>query len=631
MKSIAPCLFISFALIALFGFINLEPQALFKNNSVEKALKLPPIIDSCWTMVNSDSEPPRFGLQTLDIENMTPSSDGGFFTYGFFNFTTFNSQDGNTIRKLGQGGYVAKYNAGGDLKWIVNTDGLNNDDESKDVVKSVVEDSEGNIYLCGLSQGKFIDRSGKIITWDTEFPGTYIGFVVKLDSEGNHIWDYYSLEATPNILETDKENNLIISTVTGGVITTWVGENEFEYSNRVASANWPNFQILKLDSEGIFQWNFPVYISGSNREQIVDIGIDQHSNIYLTGDFDRFASFYSVNDNGPYDIRETSDVGSMFFLVKYSSEGKLIWEGRGETMRLGDFDADVYDMTTDELGNCYLSGSNQVFNQFQKMGFNNTDGTTTEKSIGQYFVLKVNPEGICEWINGASYSFYGIGHKVSTFGDKVSVVGSVAQNDRSLLTDVSFSSTDGNEYDAQLYVNDLFFAVYDTTGKVDRIFSNGVNQQRPLGQQFVTGFIQQDEYHFLLAQNIEFFSAPTRRYDFFGTTISPFTGLDGLISKFRGGCGTYIYPNFSSTESVSESESNILIHPNPTMDVVTLKNYIPEKGDEVLLFDMKGKRISYKTQSDKLEISNLMSGEYFIKILREGEVYFGGKILKVEK
>ena len=65
------------------------------------------------------------------------------------------------------------------------------------------------------------------------------------------------------------------------------------------------------------------------------------------------------------------------------------------------------------------------------------------ENVGTFFIAKVNPNGICEWIKGAAHSYSGTGYKVIKSGDEIIVIGSIRGFD-TVTQEVDFLSSDGN-------------------------------------------------------------------------------------------------------------------------------------------------------------------------------------------
>ncbi|PJC62190.1 MAG: hypothetical protein CO022_05855, partial [Flavobacteriales bacterium CG_4_9_14_0_2_um_filter_32_27] len=87
----------------------------------------------------------------------------------------------------------------------------------------------------------------------------------------------------------------------------------------------------------------------------------------------------------------------------------------------------------------------------------------------------------------------------------------------------------------------------------------------------------------------------------------------------NGGCNdTYcdsVY--YNSTVGITEQNSTaLLIYPNPANDFITIENTIMAI-DEIVIYDITGKTIKTilpKTNTTKVNVSDLSDGVYFIKI-----------------
>ena len=152
--------------------------------------------------------------------------------------------------------------------------------------------------------------------------------------------------------------------------------------------------------------------------------------------------------------------------------------------------------------------------------------------FGTFFIAKVNTNGICEWIKGAAHSYSGTGYKVIKSNDEIIVVGSI-RGFNTLTEDVEFLSMDGNNIEASINTADYFLAIYDTDGNVDRIVTNGINDQRFFVSDRISGFFKDSNDNYYISRNIWFYTDGPKNYENFGHIINgqDLDGIDGTITK----------------------------------------------------------------------------------------------------
>ncbi|HRI59716.1 MAG TPA: T9SS type A sorting domain-containing protein, partial [Saprospiraceae bacterium] len=83
----------------------------------------------------------------------------------------------------------------------------------------------------------------------------------------------------------------------------------------------------------------------------------------------------------------------------------------------------------------------------------------------------------------------------------------------------------------------------------------------------------------------------------------------------------------SSTNAIQQGQRTIRIYPNPANQDVIAEGM--ESGDEILLFDISGRLIKQeKSQTNTLDVSDMVPGFYLLKIIRKGEYMGTFKITK---
>lgn len=507
-------------------------------------------IDDCWTIINSGEDiyngqytyaqfPGYHDPEVMDIAQV----QDGFIACGHYNEQIFDSKYGVNYTGLENknGSYLTKYNRDGLLKWIVYTEKSDNSD--RDVMYSTVEDSNGNIYVAGHSRGVFYDNFGNSVDFSTITTG---GFILKLNSEGRLIWHIKTRFVYAKRLHIDDDNSLIVSGDISGV-----NAEKRIYLNNIQTEVLYNYDsvdvnrfFLKLDSSGSLQWHTGIKTTGPNSEFLEDIGHDGNNNLYLTGYCSFNATAYSADNNSPNIISFTGNSPKLF-LIKFNENGQIIWHtksyvdnpnyGEGVTPR---------SIITDNDGNSYITGGNSNYNSNYNQVFENVDGSSTSESVSGFYVAKINTDGICEWIRGATNVLYGGGSKLIKSGDEIIAIGGVSNNSSSNpLTTTEFLSTNGSNLQASFYPWDYFLTVYDEDGNLKRIITNGVNTTKPFSRGRISGFFKDDNNNYYLSRNIQFLLFGLQSYENFSHTIeaSDFDGIDGTITKFTEECGIVIY------------------------------------------------------------------------------------------
>jgi len=231
--------------------------------------------------------------------------------------------------------FLAKYNPSGTLLWAKSFGGNSNDEGL-----AISLDPLGNVYLAGLI---FNDT---IIFGNTTLhaaASSFTAFNVKLDANGNVIWAKSSSNGLGMGygISADSSGNSYLAgryysdSITFGTITL----------HNPSTPHDVEF-LVKFDSSGNVVWakqSEGIQSSG----YATNVNADLYGNIYVVGYFGSdsisFGS-YTLHNNGTFNI----------FLLKYDSTGNVLW-----AKSFGGTSQDLsFSVTNDRFGNCFITGYN---------------------------------------------------------------------------------------------------------------------------------------------------------------------------------------------------------------------------------------------------------------------------------
>lgn len=267
----------------------------------------------------------------------------------------------------GADAWVAKYDGGSTLLWKKQL-GLFGPDVSSN---GVAADSMDNVYISGYTLGSLgASNQGLADAW-----------IAKYNYSGVLVWKrQLGTSSTENSLgvATDSLGNVYISGYTSGALAG---------ANRGGSDAW----VAKYNSGGVLVWKRQLGSSGTD----VSCGVatDSKGNVYISGSTTGSLA-------GTYQGEEDA------FVAKYNSSGTLLWD-----RQLGTPSGDLsYDVTTDSVGNVYISGD--------------TGGSLAKARTSfdaDAFVAKYSTTGKLVWKQqlGSLYDHYDIsnGVAINTNGD----------------------------------------------------------------------------------------------------------------------------------------------------------------------------------------------------------------------
>lgn len=609
-------------------------------HNVPYVYETPAVQDDCFLLTNNSTDPSWPGYYNPDISEMKPTAIG-FFTCGTYDDEIFDSNYGITLDLTGKkGGYLAKHDRNGVLKWVVYTVNNTNINSNDNVIYSSTEDSDGNIYISGKSAGKFYDNAGHV----TDLGLTPIGistryFLIKLNPKGELIWYMQNYVFGFIKLDIDHENNIV---ALSDFVTNYVSPQLYfngSLGQLIGQQTTPmdeeaTNEIIKISPQGTVIWDTKVRLESANIRELYKIGFDNTNHIYISMGYDVYARVYRTGTNASQVIYGDGGYGGKIGIIKLDKNGLIQWFTQSGTVNTVGNQNDgnrLYDMIVEDDGTIYFTGNNATGNNWNAAlnytyVFYNTNGSTVQTQQGPYFVAKVNSNGICQWIRGAGHTYYGYGYQVLHSGNEIFVMGMISNNGVHSCSGV-FDSTDGTTYQLTIGASDYFVSVYDTSGNLKRIFVNGDNTD-DFFFNGATGFFKEGDY-FYLAKNLGYFTGFSGFNDF-GNVVPALNGRDGTILRFTEACGIMRYDANLSNHSFS-SLDKLTIAPNPTNNEFTIKLGASFENAILAIYDISGKMISEETFTNVTEIKSNVKGEtgvYFVKLkTQDGEKCF--KLIKM--
>lgn len=324
--------------------------------------------------------------------------------------------DGSDIDFIGGGGYrdalIAKIDPQGNFIWA---HGFGN--AAWDRPWSITSDAQANVYSGGVFSNRVDFDPGPdsaILVSNTKgvWPD---GFISKYDPDGNFIWAKHLLTARAlgasqsatllaiTAMEVDPAQSLII----GGAFWDTV---YFDSSlPTVSVTSLRDMFLAKYDSNGNFIW--AKQMGAAMDQQIQDLALDNHGNIYCTGyyfgspDFDPGSGTSLLTSVGSGDI----------FLAKYDPNGELLWvHGFGSADNIVITPEEGRGIGVDSLGNVYFTGR-----FYGDIDFDPGPGTASLNLMGitDAFVAKYDTDGVFQWTFSVASPNYEVGKDLCVLAD----------------------------------------------------------------------------------------------------------------------------------------------------------------------------------------------------------------------
>ena len=319
---------------------------------------------------------------------------GNVYSAGLFNYT-IDMDPGSGVFDMAGGDpfnygiFISKLDANGNFVWAKQ---IPTNVEFGEIDLKV--DRDGNVYVTSqLRNAADMDPGPGVLMMSPT--GYQDAFVVKLDTDGKLLWAKQfggpgDTGAAPNILEIDKDNNVIVCGTFNNTVDFDPGPGTL---NITSTAHIQSF-IVKLSSNGDLIWakqfgNSPVVYSGST---IVDVRCDAQGNIYTVGTFAGSCDF----DPGSAIYTLTANSLQNGFISKLTANGNFVW-----AKMLGNTTNSSYDMMTsrgieiDGMNNIVTTGwFNGSFDFDPGPGVNNV----TSAGGDDCYILKLTSNGDFIWV-----------------------------------------------------------------------------------------------------------------------------------------------------------------------------------------------------------------------------------------
>lgn len=561
--------------------INGCSDTLAKNGP--RVIQLPSDIDSCWVNKLKLSNP----VLTMAYDLVKIAS--GYLVLGSTGTGNQESKFGDSLEYIEKGSYLSKFDLDGTLKWTLKTKVLNLNNQSSDFV-SAVEDSSHNLYVCGSNGYFIVDNSGDTIVE----PYNFSYYIAKLDQYGKMLWRITSDKYRPRDLSLDNQGNLLIS---GALASNASADSiaHFRFNNFPTDTLLFQFElyandraILKVDSSGTILWHFGIVQENSSGVSDFEIKCDAINNFYLVGSFGNYVYLHSSDFSTTQVLTEPVQAsGGHVYIAKYNEQGILQWGVKSVTVGPPLDQTLIYDFEVDSSGAIFLTGRNDcnpLTNYFQM--FSNTDGTVTTTIDGKYFIAKMNTDGICEWVQGGAYSYYGMGKDVVLKGDEV-ISFALFQSFNNGLgnpANVFISSTDSSSIYIDAFFNTIYMIVYDHAGKLKRVIpSDDMQENFIVSTELIVGVELAEDGSFFLCRDMAGYITPL--HYIYGTLIDSDSAITNCVVKFREECAPYpLFPSFNlvTHHDVCYGEGiileNGLVLSNLLSDTTIIENLVSING-----------------------------------------------------
>lgn len=506
---------------------------------------------------------------------------GNLYTYGYFSSDldlNFNTGVFNMSSEGGQDFYIQKTDADGNFLW-----GKSGGGEMDDYYRSAAIDSNGDILLIGSFEGTVdFDPNSGITNLSSESNDNFIQpigyFIQKLSSDGELVWVKH-LDGMLSFqdISLDIENNMFILGSYRNTVDFDPGIGNYFLFN-TPGLNSELF-VLKLNPLGEFLW-----VKDIESDAILPMAtaVDSEESVYIVGKFNGTINFDPENSSS----QTTSQSNNYdIFVYKLNSEGDFEWR---KTCGGNGIDR-ANDIALDDSNNVYIVG-----NFTETVDFNPNSETAIETSFGStdYFLLKLDSEGIFEWVYTNGGIFQDLGQKIAI------------DEEQNILISGQFQ--DFVQFYSVSYMSNGLKDIY-----VQKIDSEGI----PLWQQHIGGGGFNQVNSIITTSSGIIYST-----GYFGGNVDIDPGNNVVEISADDGRG-FIQKLNNNLVSVEEINSiSWSITPNPANEVTYINLPKDVNNAKIQIIDITGKIISSNqllNSQYRLDLSSHSAGIYSLNITLE--------------
>lgn len=488
--------------------------------------------------------------------SITSDVNGNVLAAGYFDSPSITFGNITLTNSQQNSIYIVKINAVGVVVWAKNI-GI---DSSH--ISDITTDESGNIFIIGSFAAKTI-----IIGLDTlSNLGTSSIYIAKCDSNGNVLW------ARSSGSDSYCEGKRITTNANGDIL---IAGNYYSSSLTIENTTLPNsgewdFFMAKYNTNGDLLW--ANHVGEEKSELINSISTDQNGNILIAG------SFSSSNITIGSSQLTNASIDDDVLLAKFDANGNAIWakSAGGEALDKG------VDIRADPSGNIFITGT--YHSPFIIFG----STVLTKVAYSDMFVVKYDVSGNVLWANSIGGSYYEYACRIA-----------IDSNENAIITG-GFNSptlTIGSKTLTSFGYDDIFIAKYNSAGNYITSYNlGGTNHDQAYsstidaaGNIFMTGMYYSSN---LVIGNDTLINAGYS--DVF---------IAKLGDSFTSGISSY-------------KNSNIKIYPNPTNNIIFIKDLSQVEKSEVTIYDIQGKLIIMKEilENGTIDLSDFTQGVYMIRI-----------------
>ncbi len=544
------------------------------------------------------------GSPTLNNYNnhlLATDSQGNVYKLGTYNGTSYDFDPGAGVFNMNAvtlNMYLIKFDASGIFVWAKQIGGGSTLGSTSGT--SITIDASDNLYVAGSSDsiiaGPIDFDPGVGVTNVTNPTGHYVMYILKLDTNGNLIWNKHFNNPNNTSYDTDKiqalkvdaAGNIYATGCYNGIVDFDPTAAVFNLTSLATGATSTEIFILKLNNAGNLVWAKALQNSSGSSDSKTDTGyaidVDATGNVYTTGyytyslDADPSAAVHNLNIN--------PTLNGVQYISKLDSNGSYVWANDIAGQNNNQF---LPSLIIDNANNILITGNSyNVQSNLRDLDFGS--GTFYLPYDTGAFVLKINANADFIWakstarstVTATSSQNYGNGMALDAAGSIYTVGLFKNTTDFDPSANV-FTLTSAGNYDG--YISKL-----DTNGNF--VWANKIGG---------TG----NEILYSVA------ISPLGKVSVSGSTNAGFARSAAAVTT-GGFLASYTQPALATSQF--ELDKNIAVYPNPTTGAFNIKINDDLVGANATIYNILGQKVNQFKLDALTTNQTLDKGLYLIEI-----------------
>ena len=555
------------------------------------------------------------GLPSIAYYNnhtIATDSQGNVYSVGTYDGVSRDFDSGAgvfTMSSFSSNMYIVKVNATGNFVWAKQIGGATT--YAITSATAITIDASDNIYIAGSTNkivgiGSLDFDPGAGLVDVVNPTGHYVMYILKLDSNGNYLWNRQFNNPANTQYDQDKMYAIKVD-ASGNIYATGGFNGTVDFDPSVSGVNnitsvatnlSTDIFILKLSNQGNFLWakalfdNATATDTKSNNGYAIDV--DSSGNVYTTGyywfgiDADPGISIHSLvsyTSNNPIITG-----GNTQYISKLDANGNYVWAYDLK----GDHSLNVLpSLVVDNSNNVIISGYN---NQSSIPDFDFSTGIFTLPIDTSSFIFKINANAGLIWAKSAAReTIVNASHGCFSPGLALDLAGNIySSGSFGVYGPVDFDPSAANYILTSAGANDGYISKLDTNGNF--VWANKIGG---------TG----NDYCFSIAVS------PLGKVTVSGKTDTGFSRSIAAVST-GGFLASFSQPALATSQF--DLDKNISVYPNPTTSEFNIKISENLMGAKATIYNILGQKIKDFTLNSLTTNQNLDKGMYLIAIEKDG-------------